>query len=86
MSNLRFDVARRCQEWRRSKGIKQGVIASDLQIAQSAVSAFESGANFSGRILLWYITHGLDLSDLSKEGGAEDGKNTNLEAVGRIEQ
>lgn len=67
MSNLRFDVARRCQEWRRSKGIKQGVIASDLQIAQSAVSAFESGANFSGRILLWYITHGLDLSTYQKK-------------------
>lgn len=68
MNNLRFEVASRCKKWRQENGISQGDIASDLGLAQSAVSAFESGVNFSGRILLWYVSHGLNLSDLSKEG------------------
>ena len=72
-----YEVARRCREWRQKKGIHQGDIASDLGLAQSAVSAFESGVNFSGRILLWYVSHGLDLSDLSKEGSEKHVENLN---------
>lgn len=77
MNALRFEVARRCKKWRQEKGIRQGEIASDLGIAQAAVSAFEAGVNFSGRILLWYVMHGIDLSDLDlrQEGGCENGEN-----------
>lgn len=63
MINMRI-IGANCKSFRVSKGYKQLNVAYDTGYSLENVSAFECGRNDNYRVLLWYIIHGMDTSDL----------------------
>lgn len=58
-----------CKLFRISKGFTQKQIADDLGYSVENISAFECGRNNNYKILLWYVKHGFNMSNV---GGALD--------------
>jgi transcriptional regulator with XRE-family HTH domain len=53
-----------CKKFRESRGYYQSRVADDTGYSIENVSAFEHGRNDNYRLLLWYIMHGMNISDL----------------------
>ena len=63
-------IGRRCQNFRKRKGISQVKAAFETNYSVENISAFECGRNDNARILLWYFAHGLTIDEL-QQGGAD---------------
>lgn len=60
------ELGKRCKEFRINAGYQQTDVAKDLEYSVENISAFETGRNDNAIILLWYITHGIDLTDMKE--------------------
>lgn len=58
------DIGKSCKIWRRRKGYSQSDVARDTGYSYVNVSAFETGRNDNGMILLWYFLHGFTVADI----------------------
>lgn len=50
-----------CKKFRESMGCLQSDVAIETSYSKENVSSFETGRNDNYRILLWYLSHGLNL-------------------------
>lgn len=66
-------IGNNCKLWRVNHGYFQMDVANDTHYSIENVSSFENGRNDNYRILLWYILHGMTISDILK-GVNEYGK------------
>lgn len=55
-----------CKWYRERIEITQREVGEETGYSQRNISAFERGINDNGTILLWYLAHGLPVSDLVK--------------------
>lgn len=60
MYNMK-EIGRVCKLHRMSLGITQREVASELGYSVKLISCFERGLSFNALILLWYISHGVNL-------------------------
>lgn len=61
-----------CRSFRKSHGFIQRQVAFDLDYSVETISAFECGKIDSGRILFWYIQHGLTNEHIYKFSRKEE--------------
>ena len=59
-------VSINCQDFRIAQGVTQGDVAREVQCSIENVSAFENSRNDNYIILLWYLNHGMSISELLK--------------------
>lgn len=57
-------IGNTCKRYRLSLGYYQKHIAQDLGYSVENISSFEAGRNDNSKILLWYMLHGLKVSDI----------------------
>lgn len=50
-----------CKKFRENMGCLQSDVAIETCYSKENVSSFETGRNDNYRILLWYLSHGLNL-------------------------
>ena len=55
-------IGKMCRDYRMTIGYSQGDVARDCNVTRACVSRFESEGRANWTVLMWYITHGLDLS------------------------
>lgn len=55
------EIGAMCAEFRKTIDVKQGEIASELNVSVETISAFENGRTNNARVLMWYIEHGMTL-------------------------
>lgn len=61
-------VGRNCRDFRIAHGYHQFDVAAETGYSKENISSFEHGRNDNYRIMLWYIIHGLPVSDLLRGG------------------
>lgn len=61
MKNGLQEIAKKCREFRISRGYRQIDVARDTGYTSMNVSAFENGRNDNGTILYWYFQHGFEI-------------------------
>ena len=52
-------IGKICQRFRREQGYNQTRVAADTGYTAENISAFENGRNDNGKILMWYVLHGM---------------------------
>lgn len=52
-----------CRYHRKKLGLRQSDVSAAVGCSKENISAFETGRNNSARILMWYIEHGLNISE-----------------------
>lgn len=66
------NIGQSCADYRKNVlRMTQEEIAKESGYSQATISAFEKGASFSTRVLMWYVAKGYDggkLSGLIEEG------------------
>ena len=61
--NLRV-LGQNCKKFRMYHGFYQTDVSNDTGYSKENISSFETGRNDNLRILIWYLEHGIKISEL----------------------
>lgn len=63
-----YEIGQKCKKHRVINGYLQSDVARDTGYSSENVSSFENGRNDNARILLWYLEHGLSITQILSRG------------------